>query len=102
MLQITIWLGCFYLALKGVEIFLSSLPEERSKERQGYAVGVLLVAILGAMTFVFLANAQADSSPTMPSFSSGYDTSNSTEIEAAAQAAVDAAEAAADAAAEGN
>jgi hypothetical protein len=99
MLQIIIWLGCFYLALKGVEIFLSSLPEERSKDRQGYAVGVLLVAILGAMTFVLLANEQADSSPTMSSFSSGYDAGSSTEIERAAQAG---AEAAADAAAEGN
>lgn len=65
MLQIIGWILCLYLVVKGFELF--AMKREEGDGPRKLASAGAWIAWLGAVVFLFLVNAQADSSSQVPS-----------------------------------
>jgi hypothetical protein len=63
MLQILGWLGCFYLVLKGVQVLQTGLASSHKERPFLIVIGgcTLAACVIGAIVFVVLINAQANS-----------------------------------------
>jgi len=65
MLQIIGWMGCLYLVVKALEI-LSSNEHQTEGKFHGTAQAAAVLAIVGAIVFVFLLQAQVEQVPSFP------------------------------------
>lgn len=65
MVQIIGWILCFYLAIKGVEIFQIALCSSRENRKSGLTIGAIAMVICFAASILFvnILSMQASSGP---------------------------------------
>lgn len=63
MLQIIGWLGCLYLVVKAFELCSASKHRQVDEKWDTAAMVGGAIALVGALAFFFMLNAQVDASP---------------------------------------